>query len=122
MTSLLELMLGEEAKEAYGASPSRGLDKAMPWPFTRLQNGTFLHDRSEKDVYRILIDSYRFRMEEHCQHGGKPEKGSIYDDVDDGLPGFQHYLKMAESRDGLLPSWWTPEKQKECEKFGMSGS
>lgn len=118
----LEALLGEELKGAIGPSPPKEIDRGLTWPFTRLEDGTFLHDRTEKDVYRILIDSYRLRMEEHCLHGGKPVEGSIYAGVPSGLPGFRHYLGLAATRDGLLPSWWTPEKQRKCEAFGLSGS
>ncbi|KAI8675360.1 hypothetical protein NCS57_00437100 [Fusarium keratoplasticum] len=120
--SWLQGLLGEEINGAYGPSPPKGLDSAISEPFTRLQNGTFLHDRSERDVYRILIDSFRFRLEEQCQHEGKPAKGTIYEDHDDSLPDFKRYLETAASRNNLLPPWWTPEKQRECEAFGMSGT
>ncbi|KAH7271778.1 hypothetical protein B0J15DRAFT_576966 [Fusarium solani] len=107
---------------AYGPSPPKGLDSGISSPFTRLQNGTFLHNRSERDVYRILIDSFRFRMEEQCQHDGQAVEGTIYDDLDDSLPAFKQYLETAASRRNLLPPWWTPQKQRECEAFGMTGT
>ncbi|RSL53804.1 hypothetical protein CEP54_010219 [Fusarium duplospermum] len=120
--NFLEALLGEEeAKGAYGPSPPQGLDQAIAYPFTRLENGTFLHDRSEKDVYRILIDSYRFRTDEYCGGGGiKPPEGTVYAKRPDSLPAFRRYLELAATRNGLLPPWWTPEKQKECEDFGMT--
>ncbi|KAK0702349.1 hypothetical protein B0H67DRAFT_650386 [Lasiosphaeris hirsuta] len=39
-----------------GAPPtSSALDVPVSDPFTRLDNGTWLHDRPEKDVFRLLI-------------------------------------------------------------------
>ncbi|KAJ3466911.1 hypothetical protein MRS44_004475 [Fusarium solani] len=120
--SWIQGLLGEELSGAYGPSPPKGLDSGISSPFTRLQNGTFLHNRSERDVYRILIDSFRFRMEEQCQHDGQAVEGTIYDDLDDSLPAFKQYLETAASRRNLLPPWWTPQKQRECEAFGMTGT
>lgn len=118
--NFLEALLGDEAKGAHGPSPPKGLDEAIYYPFTRLENGTFLHDRSEKDVYKILIDSYRFRTDEYCGDGVKAPEGTIYDKRPDSLPDFKRYLELAATRKGLLPPWWTPEKQKKCEDLGMS--
>lgn len=112
---------GEEMGGAYGPSPPRGLDSGIAEPFTRLQNGTYLHDRSETDVYRILIESFRFRMEEQCHHTGTAVEGTVYAQRDDSLPAFRLYLDAAESRPNLLPPWWTPGKRRECEAFGMAG-
>ncbi|KAJ4308935.1 hypothetical protein N0V84_011791 [Fusarium piperis] len=117
----LQQKVYEDLSKAKGFSPPKSLDRGIEFPFTRLENGTYLHDRSEKDVYRILIDSYRFRMEEHCFNGGAPEPGSLYAECDSGLPAFSRYLDLAETRTGLLPPWWTPEKKQECKNFGASG-
>ncbi|RMJ09814.1 hypothetical protein BHE90_011619 [Fusarium euwallaceae] len=115
----LEGLLGDEAKGAHGPSPPSGLDQAIAYPFTVLENGTYLHDRPEKDVYRILIDSYRFRMEEYCGSGGQIPENTVYNGQDSSLPHFREYLQLAATRPGLLPSWWSPKKQRECEDFGM---
>ncbi|KAI8939989.1 hypothetical protein NX059_003712 [Plenodomus lindquistii] len=39
----------------------KGLEKHVPNPFTRLDQGKYLHDRPQKDVYKLLIDSFRMR-------------------------------------------------------------
>ena len=34
---------------------------------------------------------------------------------DDPLEDFQEFLDMAETRNGILPSWWSEGKRQECE-------
>lgn len=73
-------------------------------PFTRISNGTWLHDHSEKDTYRLLIDAYRLRMEDDHVHGHENTSGSVYTGVPDGLRGFQRFLQLAAARPVLLPA------------------
>ncbi|KAK1671518.1 hypothetical protein BDP55DRAFT_706805 [Colletotrichum godetiae] len=75
-------------------------------PFTKLDNGTWLHDRPEADVYRLLVDAYRLRVEDY-----------IYGGAEDGLEGFRRVMKKAAKRKGLLPAWWCPKKQAACERL-----
>ncbi|KAL5587854.1 hypothetical protein FOVSG1_012990 [Fusarium oxysporum f. sp. vasinfectum] len=103
-------------------SPKKGLEKSVPNPFTRLDNGTYLHNRPEKDVYRLLIDTYRLRMDDMYNLEGQADGDSLYGGASDGLRGFQRFLRQASVRRGVLPSWWTPEKQQECEVLGMDPS
>ena len=35
---------------------------------------------------------------------------------DDPLPDFQEFLDMAEMKNGILPSWWSDGKRRECEE------
>ncbi|QPC70128.1 hypothetical protein HYE68_000880 [Fusarium pseudograminearum] len=95
-------------------SPPKGLDQPIPDPFTRLDKGKYLHNRPEKDVYRLLIDCYRLRVKDMYTLEGEV--------MEDGLSGFKEFIAKMSTRKGLLPSWWTPEKQTECEEFGMSSS
>lgn len=104
-----------------GGSPPKGLDQPIPDPFTRLDNGKYLHNRPEKDVYRLLIDTYRLRVEDIYNLEGEAMDNSLYSGADDGLIGFREFLQKVSTKRGLLPSWWTPEKQ-ECEEFGMNSS
>ena len=96
-------------------SPVIGIDK----PFHRLHAKTWLHDRPEQDVYKLLIDTYRLRMEDNYKFEGTVDEGSVYGSASNGLQGFRHFLDLAESKGGLLPSWWSPEKRAACEGFGM---
>ncbi|KAM0243761.1 hypothetical protein ACHAPO_000621 [Fusarium lateritium] len=110
-----------QATEGSG-SPPKGLDQPIPDPFTRLDNGKYLHDRPEKDVYRLLIDCYRLRVEDMYKLEGEVMEDSLYSGAEDGLAGFQEFIAEMSAKKGLLPSWWTPEKQTECEEFGMNSS
>ncbi|KAI0403554.1 hypothetical protein F4802DRAFT_598948 [Xylaria palmicola] len=114
-------------------SPPKGLDEPITKPFTRLMANTYLHDRPEKDVYRkystarrspfsvcVLIDSYRMRIKDEYGFEGNAAADSIYGGLPSSLPGFRKFLRAASSRAGLLPAWWTPAKQKECEALGAS--
>jgi len=101
------------------ASPLKGLEKALDKPFTRLDSGTWLHDRPENDVYRLLIDTYRMRMEDNYVFDQENTPGSVYTGAPDGLVGFQRFLQLAAAQSGLLPVWWNSEKQAACEQLGM---
>lgn len=104
-------------------SGARGLETTITNPMTRLHQKTWLHDRTEKDVYKLLIDSYRLKMADDFNLEGKPEDDSIYTPAGAANPpaGFQKYLTQAASKPGLLPPWWNEEKQKECEALAMAG-
>ncbi|KAH6844553.1 hypothetical protein B0I37DRAFT_164930 [Chaetomium sp. MPI-CAGE-AT-0009] len=104
-------------------SPRRRLDQPIDKPFTRLANGTWLHDRPEKDVYRILIDAYRLRaLDDHTAEGGALGDSQIYGGVSSQVRGFRRFLRFANSLSGLLPPWWDAEKRLECESFAMGPS
>ncbi|KAJ9645258.1 hypothetical protein H2199_003264 [Coniosporium tulheliwenetii] len=102
--------------------PSKGLLAAVDKPFHRLEAQTWLHDRPEQDVYQLLIDTYRFRMEDHYNLEGEADRDSIYGGARDGRQGFRRFLSRAQSKRGLLPPWWSPEKAAECEAMGMRRS
>ncbi|KAJ5008574.1 Glucan endo-1,3-beta-glucosidase A1 [Colletotrichum sp. SAR 10_66] len=99
-------------------TPSRGLEAPIVNAFTNLEKRTYLHNRPEKDVYEILIDCYRLRMEDDAKIVGIMEPDSIYASrSSDGKAGFRRFLETARrSVNGkLLPPWWNDEKQQECE-------
>ena len=100
-------------------SRSGGLDAPTTKPFTRLENGTWLHGRPEKDVYRLLIDAYRLRMEDSFVHDQQTDADTIYGGAPHGLGGFQRFLDMAAKKANLLPPWWDADKRKACEEMGM---
>ena len=102
------------------AQPPKGLSVAIDKPFHRLDSQTWLHDRPEQDVYILLIDTYRFRMEDDYNLEGGADDDSIYGGAHDGRHGFRRFLHLAEGRSGLLPSWWSREKAAECEAVGMN--
>lgn len=106
-----------------GSNPSgKGLDSPTDRPFTRLDNGTWLHDRPEIDVYRLLVDAYRMHVEDACSIEGDPEGDSIYAGAPNGLHGFSRFLGSVESHRGLLPAWWNSKHNVACRKLGMDAS
>ncbi len=107
-----------------GQSVGKGLAQPLNKPFTRLDNGTWLHSRPERDVYRLLIDAYRLHTEDTWVIDRKRVEGSLYTKSSDGLEGFRRYLDKVETVRGgkLLPAWWNAEKRKACEELGMDAS
>ena len=87
--------------------------------FAGLDESTYLNDLSEHDAFATLIDAYRLRIEDNLMFGG--DAGGLYDD-DDPLPHFQRFLDKAETRDGVLPAWWSKEKRHACEKQAVRKS
>lgn len=106
----------------YRAPHLNDLEFHVNKPFTKLDQGTYLHDRPEQDVYKLLIDSYRMRQEDDFKLEKKPRARSVYTGAKSSIEPFQDYLKLAATRRNLLPPWWNAEKQKECEAFGESGA
>lgn len=45
-------------------STPQNLERQIPQPFHRLHEKKWLHDRPENDVFKLLIDTYRLRMED----------------------------------------------------------
>ncbi|KAI9829831.1 MAG: hypothetical protein M1826_005408 [Phylliscum demangeonii] len=117
---------------AAAATPSHGPDTTTPSasafpvidviakPFHRLEARTWLHDRSEQDVYKLLTDAYRFRMEDDCMLTGDVSNASRYGGAaDSGRRHFRRFLSLAERRTGLLPPWWSPTHAAACEREAM---
>ncbi|OJD12443.1 hypothetical protein AJ78_06958 [Emergomyces pasteurianus Ep9510] len=104
-----------------GASP-KGLQVAVEKPFHRLNAKTWIHDRPKEDVYKLLIDTYRLRMEDNYKFEGNADMDSIYGGAQDGRQGFERFLRLANSRPHLLPPWWEQKSVTECVAVGaMSG-
>lgn len=99
---------------------AKNLSVTVDKPFTRLEKGTWLHDRPKEDVFKLLVDTYRMRLEDDYKYDGDVTVGSVYDGSPNGLPAFRRFMKLVAKRPGLLPAWWDGERQrKECEAFGM---
>ena len=103
-------------------SPPKGLEKGIADPFTRLSNGTWLHDRPEKDVFGLLIDVYRLRMDDMHKFEGKADADSLYGGAADGATGFLRFLVKVESCPGLMPPWWDESKRQDCQQLGSTRS
>ncbi len=93
-------------------SAGQGLSAPFPKPFHALDSATYLHNRPEQDVFKLLIDCYRLRAQDDVifsdSHG--PVQSA----------GFNRFLRLAEGRRSILPDWWSAEKAAECETFGAT--
>ena len=74
---------------------------------------TWLHDKPESEVFKLLIDSYRMRVQDESMYSLTMPKNSLYDNGDPAV-GFKDFLKKAEAHGKVLPSWWSEEKANAC--------
>lgn len=80
-----------------------------------LNSKTWLHNRPEAEVYKLLIDSHRLRLDDEVNFRG--DIAAVYEGGNP-VPEFSKFLKRAEKREGVLPSWWNVEKRNECIEIG----
>jgi mitochondrial splicing suppressor protein 51 len=113
------LRISSPRDAATNVSPPKGVDAGITKPFNRLDNGTWLHRRSEKDVFRLLIDAYRMRVEDDYTMAGDVDADSLYGGAPDGRAGFRRFVRLASKKMGLLPAWWTAAKANQAVAFGM---
>lgn len=99
-------------------TPAKGLTYAHPAPFHALNAGTWLHNRPELDVYRLLIDAFRLRLDDDYKYSALNTAGSVYAGSSTSLPAFRTFLDRVEAKPGVLPPWWSPEKRAQCIKLG----
>ncbi|KAK5656062.1 hypothetical protein OQA88_5201 [Cercophora sp. LCS_1] len=81
-------------------------------PFTRLDQGKYLHDRARDDVFRLLLDCYRLRVDDDNKFEGITPPASPSD-------GFRRFLGLAKQRSELLPEWWDDAAAMECMAVGV---
>ncbi|GME25498.1 hypothetical protein M1813_003692 [Neofusicoccum parvum] len=103
-------------------TPPKNLSVQIDKPFTRLDSGTWLHDRPEKDVYKLLIDTFRLRLNDDYNLEAINTDGSVFAGERNSLPAFRKFLRKLESRQDLLPPWWNEQKKAECIAAGMVGA
>jgi splicing suppressor protein 51 len=111
-----------EHSDTYSATRLNGLEQHVPNPFTRLDDGKYLHDRPEKDVFKLLIDAFRMRQQDDHALENITTPNSVYTGAASSIAPFREFLRQAATRPGLLPPWWTAEMQEECEAFAESGA
>jgi splicing suppressor protein 51 len=100
---------------------TKGLKVNIEYPFYQLSVLKWLHGRPEEDVYKLLIDTYRLRVEDDLRRG-IVGLGSCYDFAGNGKTGFMHFLKQVEEKRWLLPDWWSPCKACACINSGAAPS
>ncbi|KAJ5919621.1 hypothetical protein N7454_009456 [Penicillium verhagenii] len=101
---------------------TNALDVDIAKPFHQIHAKKCLHGRSETDVYKLLVDSYRLRVEYDAKFGGIFDEDGIYGKSKDLRKGFKWFLTKVESQRDLLPEWWTDDKTDKCVTFGMTDS
>lgn len=84
--------------------------------FKNICPDNYLQQFSEEDAFRQLIDCYRMRVEDDYVFAG--DTRGLYNG-DDPLEDFQEFLDMAETRSGILPSWWSKGKRREFYESGI---
>lgn len=99
----------------------------IPNPFTALNNGTWLHNRPKKDVFKLLVDTYRMRMEDEYVFQGEVLEGSLYSGATAASAArhFKRFLTKTVKLDGirnkkLLPEWWSKDSLNECVEFART--
>lgn len=73
---------------------------------------------NDEDVYKVLIDSFRMRVEDEYKFRGDIMEDSAYGNGDPAK-GFRRYLLKAEKKENVLPGWWNAEKREACVRFGL---
>ncbi|KAK8241570.1 putative MYND domain protein [Phyllosticta capitalensis] len=113
---------GSTSNTASNNGTAKGLDVNIPNPFTRLDKGTWLHGRSERDVYKLLIDAYRLRADDMYNMEANVDEDSIMSgSVTTSIKPFKRFVtKIERNHRNLLPSWWNDEKREECYKVGLT--
>ncbi|KAF1363370.1 hypothetical protein EJ07DRAFT_163236 [Lizonia empirigonia] len=111
-----------EHSGAYSTPRLNDLEKHVPDPFTKLDQGKYLYDRLQTDVYKLLIDSFRMRQADDFNFENKAVPCSIYTGASSSAEPFRQYLNKATACPTLLPPWWTAKKGEECAIFGESGA
>ncbi|KAL2839186.1 hypothetical protein BJY01DRAFT_250604 [Aspergillus pseudoustus] len=102
-------------------NPPRHLSKLVKKPYHKLRDRAWLHDRPRQDVYRMLIDAYRLRMDDEWRSSGQADPKSIYcEGVDSGHDGFHTFIMQADIADvangsaKLMPHDWNVTDVIEC--------
>ena len=84
----------------------KGLSLKVDKPFTYLQEKKWLYNRPETDTYKLLIDSFRMKLDDTYIIEQDNVNGSIYAGEPTSLPAFKSFLNKVEKAPGnLLPPW-----------------
>ncbi|KAJ5767030.1 uncharacterized protein N7511_004646 [Penicillium nucicola] len=88
------------------------LDVEIFFPFHALRCSSWLDSRSKKDVFKLLIDSYRLRVWD--------DRPYVMQHLFTNVSDFGLYLRQAEKRGDLVPEWWAGDTGVECMLFASS--
>lgn len=96
------------------ANEGPALAVRVPTPFLKLKERRWIHDRPKEDVFKLLIDAYRLRLDDDVKFLHTVHKDTIYTNTDnDGLVSLDRFLQLAESAD-LMPPWWSAGEITAC--------
>ncbi|KAM0721496.1 hypothetical protein Q7P37_002420 [Cladosporium fusiforme] len=109
----------EPPKPAEAAKP-KPTASTKTKPFTAINDNTFLHNRSEEETFKLLIDLLRLRQEDELQFEGTSLPGSIYDAKSTSEAAFRELIRKAANVPNLLPLWWTDEKLEQCFEYART--
>ncbi|KAH0364697.1 SET domain-containing protein, partial [Aureobasidium melanogenum] len=109
----------ERTKKTAPTTNTKNLSKTVEKPFHKLQARTWLHDRPDSDVYKLLIDCFRLRQEDEYSFKGDVDYDSIYAGGPHSKAPFLRFLNQAEAAKDVLPPWWSSKNTKACVAFGM---
>lgn len=106
------------SQDAFNPPTSPALEVTISKPFHKLYEKKWLHDRPSKDVYKLLVDAYRLRLEDEYVYNGDASVDSIYGGATDaGKAGFKNFLGLAEQTSGILPPWWSVVHAEKCLEY-----
>lgn len=92
-----------EHGSSYSSPRLKDLDNHVPNPFTRLDQGKYLDDRPEEDVYKLLVDSFHMRQADDINLKGKTTPGTICTGVASSIEPFRQYLAKVAARKLVPP-------------------
>jgi hypothetical protein len=69
---------GQSATDTNDTQSTKALEVDFLKPFHRLHATTWLHGRTDKDTYKLLIDTYRLRHDDDYTFTGDIQADSIY--------------------------------------------
>ncbi|KAK6430841.1 hypothetical protein LTR95_013001 [Oleoguttula sp. CCFEE 5521] len=91
-------------------------------PFTALREGTFFHNLSEIETYKLLIDCLRMHQEDVRDYTGSAMTNTIHDGKSAlSTVAFVHFMVEAEQAK-VLPPWWNALNNFECIRFAKSNN
>lgn len=83
-----------------------------------LREKKYPHGRPEQEVYELLVDTYRLRMEDEYTFTGDVRTDGLYGGGNP-LRRFRRFMNKVHECDVLLPPWWNAKKERQCEAHGM---
>ncbi|OQE20300.1 hypothetical protein PENSTE_c013G01768 [Penicillium steckii] len=92
----------------------------VPNPFRRLKERRWMCGRPREDVYKLMIDAYRLRLDDDSKFLNALHEDTIYTKTNiQGLIVLDRFIQMAEF-ENLMPVWWNHSEMTGCIATGSS--